>query len=216
MVQVAIIVLILCRGPINGDEKATEKDRPNSNPKAREAVAKVEVVRSFRERVGTGSGFFISRKGQLLTNWHVVCDAAKITVRTARGETLIGTVIAEDRERDLAIVQVRGDNFPSLELVDNDHTGAGIPITLIGGGNFPTCEGHTGAMREIFGQPMLLISTSLQPGYSGSPLVDAQERVVGIANGCYVGKTPEQNENFAVPVVSIRKLLAQVLAGATQ
>src|SRR5262245_10027010 len=112
MTVVAILAGWLPVGLTESSEKSPEFTRRDDCA----AVAQLRVVRSTPHRVGTGTGFFVSHDGRLLTNWHVVRDAVTITVRTADGKTLTGTVLAEDRAHDLALVQISGDSFPSLEL----------------------------------------------------------------------------------------------------
>lgn len=216
LAQVAVVTLaILFGGCERGLAERTDTIRKMPISELQAAVTEVQVVRTTANHVGTGTGFFVSSNGRILTNWHVIRDAAKITVRTMQGETLTGVVVAEDRDRDLAVIQVPGDNFPSLELTESDHMVPGIAITLITSVAQQIRPGHTGTMREICGYPMLQISTPLQPGCSGSPLVDAQGRVVGIADGQIVGATPDKDEHFAVPVLPIRQLLAQTPIVAT-
>jgi serine protease Do len=174
----------------------------------RAAVVEVSVARSTPNRVATGAGFFVSRDGRVLTDWHVIRDAVDITVQT-RGKTFPALVLAQDPEDDLAILRIVGDDFPALQLADTDRPLPGLRIAMIGVGEFPCQEGHTGVIRQLVGRSMLQISIPLRPGYSGSPLVDGQGRVVGIVNGQYIGATPAQDENYAVPVAPIRRLLAQ-------
>jgi len=175
----------------------------------RAAVVEVSVIRSTPNHIATGAGFFVSRDGRLLTDWHVIRDAVTITVQTARGKTFTALILAEDPEHDLAMLRIVGDDFPALQLADTDRPVPGMGVALIGAGEFPCQEGRAGIIRELVGRTMLQISIPLRPGYSGSPLVDEQGRVIGIANGQYVGATPAQDENYAVPVAAIRRLLAQ-------
>src|SRR5918911_3364676 len=55
---------------------------------------------------GVGSGFIVDPKGLILTNQHVVQDATRIKVRLQSGEELLGTVVGQDEETDLAVVKV--------------------------------------------------------------------------------------------------------------
>jgi serine protease Do len=175
----------------------------------RDAVVEISVDRLTPHHVAMGTGFFISQNGHVLTDWHVIRDAATITVRTAQGNVLKGSVLAQDPAHDLAVLQTAGNGFPFLQLADSDQTEPDLPIILIGTGNSPFQDGRAGQTRIMCGQPMLQISTPLRPGCSGSPLVNEQGQVVGIANGRYAGASPDRNENFAVPVAAIRPLLAK-------
>src|SRR5437762_12874214 len=124
---VVTAVVVLIGYSAGGVAESPEKTPESVIREARAAVAELRVVRSTPHHVGTGTGFFISHDGRLLTNWHVVRDAKAITVRTASGRTLTGIVLAEDRKHDLAVVQIIGDDFPSLELADTDTASPGLP-----------------------------------------------------------------------------------------
>jgi S1-C subfamily serine protease len=183
--------------------------------RTRPAVAALKVTRTKSTKTCTGTGFFVSKDGQLITNWHVIRDAATIAVATAGGETLTARVVAEDPEHDVALLQIDGHEFPALELASSDLAEAGVPIVLVGNSQFREERGLRGgivaAVQRIFGRTMIQISTPLQPGLSGSPLVNAAGEVIGVANGQFVGATEEENVNFAVPLAPVRKLLARML-----
>jgi len=65
---------------------------------------------------GTGSGFFISSDGYVVTNHHVVDGADVVIVRLSDRREFDATVIGSDERSDLALLKVNGDNFPSLKL----------------------------------------------------------------------------------------------------
>lgn len=180
---------------------------------ARNAVVTVSVARKTNSRTCTGSGFYVSRDGKLITNWHVIRDAASVTVRNAAGRVLPATVVAEDAAYDLAVLQTDGEAGTSLELAAPEHTTPGQAVTLLtakpvaGGRSFR--QGIIAAVQRIFGKDMLQITTPLQPGCSGSPLVNPDGLVVGVANGQFLGPTDAENVNFAVPVTPVRALLAK-------
>jgi S1-C subfamily serine protease len=173
----------------------------------------LSVTRTTSTKTCTGSGFFVGHDGKLITNWHVVRDAATIAVRTLAGHTLQAQVLAEDPEYDLALLQARTtEPLPSLELAGADLAEKGLAIALVS--NTVREErglraGIVAAVQEIFGKLMIQISTPLQPGLSGSPLVNAAGQVIGVANGQFLGRTEEEHINFAVPLAPVRKLLAR-------
>lgn len=182
---------------------------------ARAAVVSVSVTRTNNTRIGLGSGFYVSHTGRLVTSWHVIRNAAAITISTAMGQVLPATIVAEDADYDLVVLQTDGASLLALELAAAEHAVPGRRVTLLAP---PTVASQTFrhglimAAQSIFGREMLQITTQLLPGLSGSPLVNAQGQVVGVANGQYVGRTDAENINFAVPVTPVRQLLAKIPA----
>ncbi|MFN5862746.1 MAG: trypsin-like peptidase domain-containing protein, partial [Pseudanabaena sp.] len=77
-----------------------------------------QLQRMPRERVerGTGSGFIINKEGDIITNAHVVSGADKVTVILKDGRQIEGKVIGSDELTDVAVVQVKADNLPTVSL----------------------------------------------------------------------------------------------------
>jgi pSer/pThr/pTyr-binding forkhead associated (FHA) protein/S1-C subfamily serine protease len=144
-----------------------------------------------------GTGFVISSDGYMLTNWHVVADTAHEQPDTvwvtmadeSRGR--LADVVATSRERDLALVRVRGYQGPWLSEVDWDGTRArqGDPAALIG---FPAGSGfardRTSVVRTSMTAGILSRVTAdliqfdgmTTGGSSGSPVVNSNGEVVSI------------------------------------
>src|ERR671926_1722710 len=97
------------------DDSADQDDKDgnsNDNP----------LMEMFRKHMrqpsrGVGSGFIVDPRGYILTNQHVIEDATRIKVRLQSGEELIGTVIGEDEETDVAVVKVDAHrDLPTVKL----------------------------------------------------------------------------------------------------
>jgi S1-C subfamily serine protease len=71
-------------------------------------------------RKGTGSGFIINNKGQILTNAHVVAGASKVTVTLKDGRTIEGKVKGLDRVTDVAVIEIAEKNLPSISIGNSD------------------------------------------------------------------------------------------------
>ncbi|MGG5812296.1 S1C family serine protease [Falsiroseomonas sp. CW058] len=162
--------------------------------------------------VSSGTGFIIA-PGRALTNHHVIEDCRGVRVRSAGGADLPARVLASDRDRDLALVEVPDNAGPALPF-RRDQTirrGEGVvtygfPLAgLLSSG--PTLT--TGEISALAGlsdnQRQYQISAPVQPGNSGGPLLDMGGNVVGVIvsklNAQRVaqrtGDIP-QNVNFAV------------------
>lgn len=157
-----------------------------------------------------GTGFFIAEDGLVLTNAHVVkgCSEARIG---PPGRKAAARVIARDGVNDLALL--RSAAYPSavaalrLSVRQGEAVvafGYPLPGLLASGGNLTT--GNITALSGIGDDSRLLqISTPVQPGNSGGPVLDSSGNVVGIVEGKLdamqivkvLGDIP-QNVNFAI------------------
>jgi S1-C subfamily serine protease len=171
-----------------------------------------------------GSGFFVTRDGYLLTNFHVVKDADRIKVEYKR-QVFVAKVIVTDTVDDLAVLKVDGATFPALALSAKDTVDLGQQVFTIG---FPNIEVQgtdpkytDGRISSLNGmqddQTEYQISVPVQPGNSGGPLCDASGQVVGVVvarlNDMAVmkmsGAVP-QNVNYAVKAQPARQLLRSI------
>jgi tetratricopeptide (TPR) repeat protein len=175
----------------------------------RPAVVTVIVYDINQKVANIGSGFFIDQYGHLITNYHVLDGRYTARVKTADGSTYpIKLIVADSKETDLVKVQVdipskkfkwvkTADRLPSIAeqiLV------VGSPMGL----EQTVSEGIVSSIREIptVGE-FFQMSAPISPGSSGSPVIDLQGNVVGVATFQMVRG---QNLNFAVSVKSVRKL----------
>jgi hypothetical protein len=173
---------------------------------------------------GIGSGFFITKDGYLLTNFHVVREAEKVQVKY-KTITYDARVIEKDPEHDLALLKVAGSDFTPLSISHKDSADLGDAVFTIG---FPNIEmqgqepkytdGKISSLAGMQDDPFeYQISVPVQPGNSGGPLCDANGQVVGIVvarlNDLAAlresGAVP-QNVNYAVKAKFALPLLQHV------
>lgn len=148
--------------------------------------------------VGQGSGFFVDKEGQIITNRHVLEGAIRAEVKTANGEIYpILNVVAEDKEADLVRVTThvrRGGAKPVV--VSRVLPPVGERVLVIGsplGLEQTVTEGIVSSVRES--GKFIQITAPISPGSSGSPVVNARGEVIGVATSQVV---QGQNLNFAV------------------
>jgi hypothetical protein len=173
--------------------------------------------------VSSGTGFVVA-PGRALTNAHVIEDCRGVRVRAAGGADLAGRVLASDRERDLALVEVPPEAGPPLPFRRDTNVRRGEGVVTYG---FPLAgllsSGPTLTTGEISAlaglsdnQRQFQISAPVQPGNSGGPLLDMGGNVVGVIvsklNAQRVaqrtGDIP-QNVNFAVKGIEALAFLRQ-------
>jgi len=156
-----------------------------------------------------GSGFFISQNGDVITNYHVIQGASSAEIKTTDEKTYpITYIVAEDEQSDIIRLSV---DIPS-QYVYPLSLSATIPevgerIIVYGsplGWENTVSDGIVSAIREIpsYGK-LIQITAPISPGSSGSPVLNMQGEVIGIATFKIV---EGQNLNFAIPSKRIASL----------
>jgi S1-C subfamily serine protease len=173
--------------------------------------------------IATGTGFFITGDGYLISNYHVVKDAMQVRVVTSNA-TLQAKVAQVDATDDLALLKVEG-NFSPLPIAASRTVSLGATVATIG---FPDiglqgfapklAKGEIASLSGAGDNPRYFqISAPVQPGNSGGALVDEHGNVVGIVSAklneaaalAVSGALPE-NVNYAVKSSLLLSFLASV------
>ena len=171
------------------------------------AVA-IETFDARGEKLSRGSGFFIDAD-RVVTNRHVIDNAHRAEVHSYNGSVYpVKGVIAVDAEGDLALLRV--DAPPSqMRYLTLDRTSPqeGESVVVIGnpfGLEGSVTNGIVSAVRDIptFGR-IIQITAPISPGSSGSPVVNMQGQVIGVAT---LQITGGQSVNFAIPSERISQL----------
>lgn len=157
--------------------------------------------------LSTGSGFAVDSH-VLITNRHVVSESNELQVSTYDGRDVTVAAASTAELADLALVRTV-DPLPSYpDLADTDPVG-GDPVTVVGypqGGRLTVTTGQvigatTDPLNANLGE-VLVTDAAVEPGSSGSAVLDSQGRVVGVV---YAKNAADQS--FLVPVSTLRSLL---------
>jgi len=180
--------------------------------KARPAVMLLVVSDANGKEIATGTGFLVSSDGKLITNHHVIEGATSAVAKSENGGLFpIDGVLADDPTNDLVLLKLKGRDLPFLTLDNSGTVEVGTRIAIIGsplGLEGTLSEGIVSALRKLKGDVNVLqITAAISPGSSGSPVINANGYVVGIASSLLGGG---QALNFAVPVVCANRLSANV------
>jgi S1-C subfamily serine protease len=182
-----------------------------------------------QQGTATGSGFVINSDGTILTNYHVVENAVKVTVSFEHGKTVEAKVVGKDPSNDLAVLRIptEGLTMHVLTLGDSSKAEVGDPVLAIGnpfGLDRTLTTGVISALqREITAPNGFTISNVLQtdapinPGNSGGPLLNEAGEVIGINSQIETGGSGGGSVGigFAVPINTAKSELTQLEKGGT-
>jgi serine protease Do len=166
-------------------------------------------------REGSGSGFLIDPNGYLLTNFHVVDGADRITVTLVDGRSFRAEIVGVDPAIDVALLRIPGaSGLPVVVLGDSDTLRPGQWVCAIGN---PLGYVHSVTVgvvsylgRKLFDQSLdayIQTDAAISLGNSGGPLIDANGRVVGITTAV---SAQAANIGFAVPIGQVTPVLQQL------
>jgi S1-C subfamily serine protease len=170
----------------------------------------------------TGTGFFITQQGHILTNAHVVDNCTSVVIQQQGVGASPAPIVAVDKQNDLALLRAETHPTAIAALRGNrpvrpgeNVVAYGFPLNgLVSSGGVLT----TGTVSALAGvrddTRYFQISAPLQPGNSGGPLLDATGTVIGVNSASLgnraaraIGTTP-QNVNFAIKSDVVRTFLS--------
>ena len=162
-----------------------------------------------REAVSYGSGFIL-KDNYIMTNFHVVEDATEVVVSLSDRREYIAEIIGVDQLSDLAVLEVKGKNLPTVDVGNSDELKVGDWVIAIGSPfsfDFSVTAGIVSAKgRSIQNNnignyvPFLQTDVAINPGNSGGPLFNLEGKVVGINSQIYSRSGGYQGLAFAIPI----------------
>ncbi|MBQ7961909.1 MAG: trypsin-like peptidase domain-containing protein [Clostridia bacterium] len=170
----------------------------------------VEVQAQNDQYISTGSGFFTTTDGKVVTNYHVIDGMYEIFVTDYNGNTYdVVQVLAYSEDMDIAVLKVNAKSTPAVLNYATPRTGA-VAYTL-GSSKGMTDTFSNGIISngsrvvEEYHPTMSYIQTTapISQGNSGGPLINDMAEVIGINSWM---RTDGQNLNFAIPVKYINEL----------
>lgn len=169
-----------------------------------------------RKQMGEGSGVIVDAQGYILTNYHVVAGAEKISIHLFDGRELKGTVRGTDPRTDLAVVRVEAADLPIATLGDSDKLQVGEWAIAIGSPfgleetvtvGVISAKGRSGLGTGNY-EDFIQTDASINPGNSGGPLVNINGEVTGI-NAMII--QPGQGIGFAIPINLAKTIMEELI-----
>jgi S1-C subfamily serine protease len=173
---------------------------------------------------GSGSGSILDQQGNILTNYHVVAGAQKLSVSLGGQKDYPAIVVGSDPDTDLAVIRLTEKPAGPLTIVpmgDSDKLVVGQKVLAIGNpfglDRTLTTGVISGLQRPIRARNNRLIEGAIQtdasinPGNSGGPLLDSRGRMIGINSQILSPSGSSAGVGFAVPVSIAKRVVPQLL-----
>jgi S1-C subfamily serine protease len=192
-------------------------------------IQSTATVRDFfglysEAREGAGSGSIIDEQGDILTNYHVIADAQKLTVSLGGGRNYPARVVGRDPDTDLAVIRLVEKPTEAITVVpmgDSEKLVVGQKVLAIGNpfglDRTLTTGVISGLQRPIHAQNNRLIEGAIQtdaainPGNSGGPLLDSHGRMIGINSQIESPSGASVGVGFAIPVNIAKRIVPQLI-----
>jgi serine protease Do len=175
--------------------------------------------RHMPKQMSSGSGFFVSPDGFIVTNNHVVQNADDIKVILKDGRELKATLVGRDEGTDLAVIRVAGANFPYVNFEDHARPRVGDWVLAVGnpydlGGT--ATAGIVSAYNRDIGEKFvdyIQIDAPINRGNSGGPTFDTYGRVIGVNTAIFSPSGGSVGIGFDIPADVAQNVTQQLMEG---
>lgn len=190
------------------------------------SIKSAVVERGFfgtEENEGSGSGSVIDARGYILTNEHVVAEAARLSVNFGGDRTFPAKLVGTDPDTDLAVIKVDAPRelLTVVPLGDSDQLTVGQKVLAIGNpfaldrtlttGVISGLQRPIRARNNRWIEGALQTDASINPGNSGGPLLDSRGRMIGINSQILSPAGGSVGVGFAVPVNIAKRVIPQLI-----
>ncbi len=192
-------------------------------------VTQSRIVRNWSMRPaqipsGSGTGFLWDTAGHVVTNFHVIQKASRVTVTLRDGKDYEASLVGAEPKKDIAVLRIKappGSLTPITLPPRGERVRVGQKAIAIGnpfGLDQTLTVGVVSALgREVDGiggvaiRDMIQTDAAINPGNSGGPLLDSQGRLIGMNTMIFSRSGGSAGIGFAVPSQTIRRVVPQIL-----
>jgi len=173
---------------------------------AQKSVGEIITYDKSGNEYALGTGFVYTADGRIITNYHVIEGAysAKITINGTKYDVV--SVLAYDKDVDLAVLKINANNLPVVRICTNTHA-VGNTVYALGSSQGLTATFSQGiityASREIDGVKYVQHDAAISSGNSGGPLINKFGEIIGVNTWTV---RDSQNLNFAICVSELPAL----------
>jgi S1-C subfamily serine protease len=205
-----LLCLIFIVARVGAQTAPPRKNIPTIARAANGAILSIIMSDKGGRAIAQGTGFFVSKDGHVVTNYHVIENGSSAIVKLPDGAFyVVDGVLASDKLRDIAVIKVHGENFRTLTLGNSDRLEIGEEVVAIGNPlslESTVSNGIVSGIRTVEekGGKLLQVTTPISPGSSGGPLFNMAGEVIGITTSYLEGG---ENLNFAIPINDAKRLL---------
>lgn len=172
---------------------------------------------------GSGSGFIWSRDGYVVTNFHVIQQASRLTVTLQDGTSYDAEVVGVEPDKDVAVLRIQAplEKLAPLAIGDSSLLEVGRKVIAIGnpfGLDTTLTVGVVSALgREIDSvsrrkiRDVIQTDAAINPGNSGGPLLNSLGQLVGVNTAIYSPSGASSGIGFAIPVNIVKKIVPELI-----
>ena len=172
---------------------------------------------------GSGTGFIWDESGLIVTNFHVVQGANKITIELQSNKSYQATIVGSAPEKDIALLKIDAPNedLQPLPLGDSTSLAVGRKVLAIGNPfalDTTLTVGVVSALgREIKSvtnrtiKNVIQTDAAINPGNSGGPLLNSTGQLVGVNTAIYSPTGASAGIGFAIPVNAVKVIIPQLI-----
>lgn len=172
---------------------------------------------------GSGTGFIWDESGLIVTNFHVVQGANKITIELQSNKSYQATIVGSAPEKDIALLKIDAPNEDLQPLPLGDSTSLAVGRKVLAIGNpFALDTTLTVGVVSALGREIKSITNrtiknviqtdaAINPGNSGGPLLNSNGQLVGVNTAIYSPTGASAGIGFAIPVNAVKVIIPQLI-----
>ena len=201
------------------------------------STTSVNIFGQTSASAASGSGFVLTQDGYIVTNYHVIEDAAKdssvtVEVAFANGDKYPAKLVGGEQDNDVAVLKIDATGLTPVTLGDSGKLVVGEPVYAIGNPlgelTYTLTDGIISALDRLITTSstnangrtesvtlnVLQTNCAINPGNSGGPLFDQYGSVVGIVSAKYTQSTSgvsAEGLGFALPINDVKEIIADLI-----